>query len=142
MFRSHLFLAFSGNVIHALSQAAMLVVLAKCGTPAMVGEFGLGLALTTPIMLFSKLQLRSAIVTDAGCEYSFADYVRLRLLATVFAIVVVACWQPSLQQAARYESYLLSRWSRPSKERVTCAWGFSKNTSIGAESRLRHASRG
>ena len=91
MFRSHLFLAFSGNVIHALSQAAMLVVLAKCGTPAMVGQFGLGLALTTPIMLFSKLQLRSAIVTDTGCEYSFADYVRLRLLATVFAIVVVAC---------------------------------------------------
>ena len=91
VFRSHLFFAFSGNVIYALSQAAMLVVLAKFGTPTMVGQFGLGLALTSPIMLFSKLQLRSAIVTDVGCEYSFADYARLRLLATVFAIVVVAC---------------------------------------------------
>ena len=91
VFRSRLFFAFSGNVIYALSQAAMLVVLAKFGTPAMVGQFGLGLALTTPVMLLSKLQLRSAIVTDVGCEYSFADYARLRLLATVFAIVVVAC---------------------------------------------------
>ena len=89
MFRTNLFFAFSGNVIQALSQASMLVVLAKFGTPAMVGQFGLGLALTTPVMLLSKLQLRSAIVTDVGCEYSFADYARLRLLATGIAMVVV-----------------------------------------------------
>ena len=90
-FQSRLFFAFSGNVSYALSQAAMLIVLAKFGTPAMVGQFGLGLALSTPVLLLSKLQLRSEIVTDVECEYSFADYARLRLLATVFAIVVVVC---------------------------------------------------
>ena len=76
-FQSHLFFAFSGNLSYALSQAAMLIVLAKFGTPAMVGQFGLGLALTTPILLLSKLQLRAAIVTDVKSEYSFADYARL-----------------------------------------------------------------
>jgi len=90
-FQSHLFFAFSGNLSYALSQAAMLIVLAKFGTPAMVGQFGLGLALTTPIVLLSKLQLRSAIVTDVKSEYSFTDYARLRLLATVFAMLVVVC---------------------------------------------------
>ena len=90
-FPSHLFFALSSNVGYAFSQAAMLVVLAKFGTPAMVGQFGLGLALTTPVLLLSKLQLRSAIVTDTECEYSFADYARLRLLATAAAMMVVAC---------------------------------------------------
>ena len=91
VFRGSLFFAFSSNVVYALSQAAMLVVLAKFGTPAMVGQFGLGLALTTPVLLLSKLQLRSAIVTDVEGEYSFADYARLRLVTTLAAIAVVAC---------------------------------------------------
>ena len=91
MFRGSLFFAFSSNAVYALSQAAMLVVLAKFGTPAMVGQFGLGLALTTPVLLLSKLQLRSAIVTDVEGEYSFADYARLRLVTTLAAMAVVVC---------------------------------------------------
>lgn len=91
VFRGSLFFAFSSNVVYALCQAAMLVVLAKFGTPAMVGQFGLGLALTTPVLLLSKLQLRSAIVTDVEGEYSFADYARLRLVTTLAAMAVVVC---------------------------------------------------
>src|SRR5207249_10179214 len=64
----------AGNVIYAACQWGILVALAKLGTPQMVGEFALALAVTAPILIGAGLSLRSVPVTDALGEYEFRDY--------------------------------------------------------------------
>lgn len=81
---------FIGNAIYAASQWGMLVVLAKLGSPQMVGQFTLGLAVTAPIIMFTNLQLRAVQATDAKKLYSFSDYFGLRLIATGLAMTVIA----------------------------------------------------
>jgi O-antigen/teichoic acid export membrane protein len=80
----------AGNIAYAACQWAMLVVLAKLGTPEKVGQFVLGLAVTAPVMLFSSLKLRSVQATDARGDFHFGDYFALRLLCTGVAAAVVA----------------------------------------------------
>jgi O-antigen/teichoic acid export membrane protein len=79
----------SGNVVYAGCQWGMLVVLAKLGTPQIVGEFALALAITAPIVLGAGLSLRSVQATDAASEYPFGDYLSVRLLTTAAAGAVI-----------------------------------------------------
>ena len=79
----------AGNVIYAGTQWGILVLLARLGTPATVGQFSLGLAITAPIMLFASLQLRAVEATDAQRLFGFSHYAGLRLLTTVAAISVI-----------------------------------------------------
>lgn len=78
-----------GNGIFAACQWAMLMTLAKLGTPEMVGEFGLALAITTPIVLFANLSLRTVQVTDARDDYRFGHYLALRLAGMASASAVI-----------------------------------------------------
>lgn len=80
---------FLGNVVHAACQWGVLVVLAKLGSPAMVGQYALGLAIATPIFMLTNLQLRGVQATDARNEYSFVDYRSLRLTATMVGLIVL-----------------------------------------------------
>ena len=79
----------TGNVIYAFSQWGMMVALAKFGSPEMVGRFALGLAVTAPIMLFASLALRPVQATDVQKAYRFGDYLVLRLITTVIALLVI-----------------------------------------------------
>jgi O-antigen/teichoic acid export membrane protein len=83
----------TGNVVYAACQWGILVVLAKLGTPLMVGEFALALAITAPIVIGAGLSLRSLQATDAALEYEFRDYLSLRALATGVAMLVIF-WIP------------------------------------------------
>ncbi len=93
---------FAGNVIASGCGWAMLVALAKLGTAETVGRFALGLAVTTPVILFSNLQLRTIQATDAERKYPFRDYFGLRLvmlalaLAGIVGIVFFSSYQPEL----------------------------------------------
>jgi O-antigen/teichoic acid export membrane protein len=78
-----------GNVVYAACQWAMLVVLAKLGTPEMVGEFALALAVTAPVIMFANLQLRAIQATDAKKQYQFGDYLGLRLTTTLLALLFI-----------------------------------------------------
>jgi O-antigen/teichoic acid export membrane protein len=81
---------FVGNAVYTACQWGMLVTLAKLGTPEMIGEFTLALALTAPIFMFTNLQLRGVQATDVKKQYLFGDYLGLRLIATVLALVAIA----------------------------------------------------
>ncbi|NDJ24995.1 oligosaccharide flippase family protein [Nostoc sp. B(2019)] len=102
--RHNLSWAFIGNAVYAACQWGMFVVLAKLGSPEMVGQFALGLAVATPIVMLTNLQLRSVQATDTRKQYSFSDYLGLRLISTALALVVIAVisllggyeWQISL----------------------------------------------
>jgi O-antigen/teichoic acid export membrane protein len=79
----------AGNVIYAACQFGMLSVLAKLGSPSIVGQYALGLAITAPVFMLTNLQLRGVQATDARHEFGFADYFTLRLISTLLGTVVV-----------------------------------------------------
>jgi O-antigen/teichoic acid export membrane protein len=96
---------FIGNLVYAGSQWGMLVVLAKLGSPEMVGQFTLGLAVTAPVVMFTNLQLRGVQATDAKREYVFGDYLGLRLIGTCLAILIIV--GITLKAGYRWETSLV-----------------------------------
>jgi O-antigen/teichoic acid export membrane protein len=68
----------------------VVVCLAKLGSPEIVGRFGLGLAITGPVILFSQLQLRAVLATDSKKVFGFGDYLALRLVLTAVALALIA----------------------------------------------------
>lgn len=82
--------AFAGNAVYGGCQWAMLIVIAKIGTPELVGRFALSFAVTAPVMMAANLNLRGMQATDARQAYGFGDYLALRLvsLSLAFASIV------------------------------------------------------
>jgi O-antigen/teichoic acid export membrane protein len=79
----------SGNMVYAACQWGMLIVLARMGSAEMVGQFALALSIITPVLMFTNLQLRSVQATDARGEYSFRDYLALRLFMAGAAMIII-----------------------------------------------------
>jgi O-antigen/teichoic acid export membrane protein len=80
---------FFGNIVYSCSQWGILILLAKLGSPEIVGQFVLALAITTPVIIFSNMGLRSVQATDAKYEFIFANYFGLRLFTTFFALLLI-----------------------------------------------------
>ena len=80
---------FLGNLVYAGTQWGMLTVMAKIGSPEMVGQFSLATAICTPVYMFANLQLRNIQATDARNRYTFDDYFSLRMLSTTLAWFVI-----------------------------------------------------
>ena len=80
---------FFGNLTYAACQWGMLSALAKLGTPEMVGQYALGLAITAPVVMLSNLQLRGVLATDANEEYRLSDYLTLRVITSAVALLAV-----------------------------------------------------
>lgn len=76
--------------MYAATQFGTLSALAKLGSPAVVGQYALALAISAPIFMFTNLQLRGVQATDARNEYQFADYFTLRCLSTILGILTVS----------------------------------------------------
>lgn len=79
----------TGNVVYAACQWLMIVSIAKIGTPEMVGELALGLAVTAPVIMLTNLQLRGVLATDARGRFEFGHYAALRLMGTATALSVI-----------------------------------------------------
>jgi O-antigen/teichoic acid export membrane protein len=87
--RRNFLLTLAGNVLYAACQWGILVVLARLGSPAIVGKYALAMAVCSPVILFSNLQLREIQATDARRDYGFGDYLSLRILCTVAALPAI-----------------------------------------------------
>ena len=89
--RVNFFWMFFGNGIYAVCQWGMISTLAKLGSPRYVGQFGLGLAISAPLIFLTNLSLRPVLATDAKREFSFSVYFTLRLVSTfIFVILLIA----------------------------------------------------
>jgi O-antigen/teichoic acid export membrane protein len=88
--RSNFVWILTGNLVYAACQWGMIVALAKLGSSFMVGQFSLGLAIATPMLVFTNLHLRAIQATDARRSYSFTEYLKLRLVMTFTAMAVIA----------------------------------------------------
>ena len=87
--RSNFAWSLSGNVIYASCQWGMIVALAKLGSSFMLGQFSLGLAIATPVLMFTNLHLRAVQATDSRGLYSFPEYLQLRSAMTLCAMAVI-----------------------------------------------------
>ena len=81
--------AAAGNAVSVFSQWGKVVVLAHLGNLEMIGLMALAFAICGPVIALAGLGLRSAVVTDVRREYSFADYLTLRLLTSLLALAVI-----------------------------------------------------
>lgn len=81
--------AFASNVINALGQWVMLVILAKMSSVEDVGSFGFAVAVSAPVIMLANLNLSAVYVTDAAEHYQFGEYMTLRLLTVIAAFFTV-----------------------------------------------------
>ncbi|MGC5019695.1 oligosaccharide flippase family protein [Micromonospora sp. DT47] len=79
-----------GLMVAALAQWVVIVLLSRLGTPEMVGQYALGLAVGAPVVLLASLALRTMQVTDTGRDFDFADYLRLRVSGMLVALLLIA----------------------------------------------------
>lgn len=87
--RSNFTWTFFSNAIYAACQWVMLVILAKVGNPTLVGQFVLGTAVSAPIFMLFNMHLRGVQATDARHEFTFGDYLALRIVASFAALVAI-----------------------------------------------------
>jgi O-antigen/teichoic acid export membrane protein len=79
-----------GNVVYAGCLWAQLALLTKLGASATVGRFALASAVATPAFTFAHLQLRAVLASDARHAYEFRDYLGVRLVMLVPALLLTA----------------------------------------------------
>jgi O-antigen/teichoic acid export membrane protein len=87
--RSNFAWAVTGNTVYAICQWGMIVALAKFGSPLMIGQFSLGLAIVAPVLMFCNFDLRAVQATDAHRQYRFAEYFRLRIVSTLMGLAII-----------------------------------------------------
>lgn len=88
--RSNFLWTLAGNVLYAAAQWAILIILAKWGTPELVGEYALGIAIVTPVLMLANLQLRTVLMTDVRLEQGFVQYLGFRLATTAGVLLFIA----------------------------------------------------
>ncbi len=87
--RANFSATFVGNAVFAASQWAILILIAKLGSNVMLGQYALALAIVTPVMQFSHLNLQAVLATDIAEKHPFGDYLAVRLGTIVLGLAVV-----------------------------------------------------
>jgi len=94
--RSNFAWAFAGNAFYAACQWGILSLIAKLGDQEMLGSYALAVAVATPVVMLSHMNLRAVLATDVERSHPFGDYLAVCLrtaaagLAVIAAIAVVA----------------------------------------------------
>lgn len=92
---------FVGNTIYSACQWGALVALAKLTSPLIVGQYALGVAIATPVLSLTGLQIRPLIASDVKETYKFGEYVGFRLASIVLAMLVILAIPLMLHSGAR-----------------------------------------
>jgi O-antigen/teichoic acid export membrane protein len=66
-----------------------LTVLAKLGSPEVVGQFVLGLSIAAPVIAVTALHLRAVQATDTMDEHRFEHYFGTRIVLTALGMLVI-----------------------------------------------------
>jgi O-antigen/teichoic acid export membrane protein len=83
-------MTMSAYAAYSLCLGGMLIAATKLADSEAVGQFALGLAVATPIVMFCNLQLRAAQVTDSIGRFEDGEYLALRLITTGVALCAIA----------------------------------------------------
>ncbi len=87
--RSNFARVTAGFSVYAACQWAIMAVLAKLGSPELVGQYAFALALTAPVLMLAQMNLRTVLATDVRGVHDFSDYRSLRFTSLVVAMVII-----------------------------------------------------
>jgi O-antigen/teichoic acid export membrane protein len=79
--RANILWALVSNLVGGAGGWATVVILTKAASPDTVGQYALGTAVATPLVLLGDLHLRATLGTDVRGRFPFCDYFGLRLAA-------------------------------------------------------------
>jgi len=79
-----------GNMTFAAAQWAVLTLIARLGNAEMLGEYALAVAVATPVLMFSHLNLRAVLATEMERRCPFGDYLVVRVATVALGIAAVA----------------------------------------------------
>lgn len=79
---------FLGTTTYNFAQWALLVMLARLTDKTVVGQFSLTLAISAPVFLTVGLSLRTLQATDASRQWDMREYLALRHVLNVVAMVL------------------------------------------------------
>ncbi len=77
-------------------QLGVIVLLARCTPPEVLGQVEFSLAVSAPLIVLLSFELRGALVADAAEEFTFGTYRALRRLTTAVAsavLLALTLWQ-------------------------------------------------
>ena len=77
----------AGNLSFSAVQWLVIILITKVLGVEQLGNYALGLALVSPLFLFTNLSMRSIQATDTQARYSFTDYFIFRCLALNVACI-------------------------------------------------------
>jgi O-antigen/teichoic acid export membrane protein len=66
------------------------MILAKLGSPEVVGTYALALSIVIPVLAFTGFQLREVLATDVQHRHPFASYLRLRIATAAVAFAAIS----------------------------------------------------
>ena len=78
----------SSRFVYAMMQWLTVISIARLGSAEMLGLYTYSVALISPIIILSQLNMRSFVVTDAISKYECSEYYTTRIIMT---IVVLTC---------------------------------------------------
>lgn len=87
-------LTVGSRLVHAASQAAVLVLIARLGGTQGAASFIWAMALTGPVFMFSNMNLRELIATETAVGHGFQNYWSLRLVTTTGGIGLLSVIVP------------------------------------------------
>ena len=79
----------AGSAFYSGCQWAIIILLAKLGTAAMVGQYAFAAAIAYPVSLVANLQLRAIFVNDRAGRYPFRGMLGTRYALVAFAWLVL-----------------------------------------------------
>jgi len=110
---------FAGNGVYAAGQWAILSLFAKLGSSEMLGEYALAIAITSPVVMLSHLNLRAVLATDIAQKHPFGDYLAVRLAATALGLAVIAILSFATGRSASMALVILAAGIAQSAENVS-----------------------
>lgn len=81
--------SFLGNIIYAISQFLILSVLTYSGDYVLVGQYGLALAITTPVIKLFNLQLNTILASDQKFEINFNSIFIIRIGTSIISLILI-----------------------------------------------------
>lgn len=80
--------SFLGNLIYALSQWIIIVIIAQLGSSYDAGLYSLGLAVSAPFIMFFNFNFRALQSTDLSSEYGFRTFKFIRVIGLITFIII------------------------------------------------------
>jgi O-antigen/teichoic acid export membrane protein len=97
----------AGSIAYAGSQWSMIILFAKLGNAAMVGQYAFAAAVAYPVSLIANLQLRAVFVNDHEGRYPFRRMLGSRYLLAAFAWMVLLCICLSIRSTGQTTALIL-----------------------------------